>query len=478
MPRSATVALALILPAALLADQPPAAPKPLAITGVTVIDTAGGPPRPNQTVLIRGDRIAAVGGPGDVTVPADADTLDAAGKFLIPGLWDMHVHIAGPDYLKLFLAHGVTGVREMHAFFPEGILRIRQLVREGLMNGPRIVAAGALIDGPRTFWPGALKATTPGEGRAAVQRLQRMGADFVKVYDSLTPEVYWAIVTEAKAQGLPFAGHVPLAVPITEASAAGQRSVEHLTGVALACSAREDELRRDLLAALAKTEDASAAYALIGRTSTQISDSYDAAKARALFATLKRNSTWQTPTLTVLRAMGSLDDPTFTADPRSKYLPAYLTRGWKIENMPKERRPTAELLASRRASYAQALKIVAAMRAAGVPILAGTDTTNPYCFPGFSLHGELELLVTKCGFTPLQALQTATVEPARFLGRAADLGTVAAGKLADLVVLDADPTADIRNTAKVNAVLANGRLFRRAALDGMLAEVAKANGGS
>src|SRR5262249_3158300 len=154
---------------------------PLAITGVTLIDTAGGPSRPNQTVLIRGDRIAAVGGPGDVTVPSGAETLDAAGKFLIPGLWGMHVHIAGPDYLKLVLAHGVPGVREMQAFFPEGTLRLRQLVREGAMNGPRIVAAGALIDGPRTFWPGALKATTPGEGRAAVGKLKQMGADFVKV---------------------------------------------------------------------------------------------------------------------------------------------------------------------------------------------------------------------------------------------------------------------------------------------------------
>jgi imidazolonepropionase-like amidohydrolase len=464
--------LVLALPAALFAQQP----KPLAITGVTVIDVATGAAAPNRTVLVRGDRIAAVGKTGEVAVPADAETLDATGKFLIPGLWDMHVHIAGPDYLKLFLANGVTGVRDMHAFFPEATLRMRDLVHDGQMSGPRIVAAGALIDGPQAFWPGAIKATTPEEGRDAVRKLKEKGADFIKVYDSLRPAVYRAIAAESKAQGLPFVGHVPRSITLAEASDAGQHSVEHLTGLALACSARERQLRREAGAALAKADNSGAAFALVFRFQVQALDSYDEAKARALFAKLKQNQTYQTPTLTVLRALASLDDPKFTADPRLKYMPSYLTRGWSVENMPKERRPTKDDMTARRAFYEKSLKVVAALREAGVPILAGTDTTNPYCFPGFSLHDELELLVTKCGFTPLQALQTATTEPAKFFGREKELGAAESGKRADLLVLDADPRADIKNTTKIHAVIANGRLLRRAALDALLAEVAKDNG--
>jgi imidazolonepropionase-like amidohydrolase len=296
--------------------------------------------------------------------------------------------------------------------------------------------------------------------------MKQKGADFIKVYDSLSPDTYRAVVAEAKAQGLPFVGHTPRAVPLAEVSAAGQRSVEHLTGLALACSAKEADLRRDLAAGVAA-----------GRVMAQALDSYDEATAQTLYATLKANRTYQTPTLTVLRALASLDDPAFTADPRVKYLPAYLTRVWKPEDMPKERRPTAEALAARKAFYERSLKTVAALRAAGVPLLAGTDTTNPYCFPGFSLHDELELLVAKCGFTPLQALQLATTEPAKYFDRDKELGAVAPTMLADVVVLDADPRADIRHTTKIHAVIANGRLFRRPALDDMLAAIAKANGG-
>lgn len=191
-------------------------------------------------------------------------------------------------------------------------------------------------------------------------------------------------------------------------------------------------------------------------------------RARALYARFVRNGTWQVPTLTVLRGMASLDDPQFTADPRLKYLPPVFRSWWS-------QKPTPEAAAAMKGLYRRSAGLVRAMHRAGVPFLAGTDTPNPFVFPGFSLHDELALLVGEGGFTPLEALQAATRDPARFLGREKDLGTVEPGKLADLVLLDADPLADIHNTTRIAAVVANGRLLPRDRLDRMLAEVEAAN---
>src|SRR5437868_294588 len=209
----------------------------LAITHVTVIDATGVPAQADQTIVIKDGRIVALGKSADTPPPASAEIVEGAGKFLIPGLWDMHAHIAvarptaAPEYLALFLANGVTGVREMHAFFPNMIFSLRKAIESGKLAGPRIVAAGAMIDGPRPTSGGALVATDAGQGRAAVQSLKKRGADFIKVHSKLPRDVYFAIADEAKKQGLPFAGHVPESVSALEASDAGQRSIEHLTGL-------------------------------------------------------------------------------------------------------------------------------------------------------------------------------------------------------------------------------------------------------
>jgi imidazolonepropionase-like amidohydrolase len=294
-----------------------------------------------------------------------------------------------------------------------------------------------------------------------------MGADFVKVYNKLPREAYLSIADEAKKQGLPFVGHVPESVSADEASDLGQKSIEHLTGVELACSDREDELRREAVAALAKADN-QAAWELLGRIGARAADSFSDKKARALYARFVRNGTWQVPTLTVLRSLVSLDDPKFTADPRVKYMPPSLRSYWWLKLSP-------ETAAGLKRAYKRATGLVRAMHQAGVPLLAGTDTSNPYIFPGFSLHDELALLVAEGGFTPLEALQAATRDPARFLGREKDQGTVEPGKLADLVLLDADPLADIHNTTKIAAVVANGRLLPQRELDRMLADVEASN---
>ncbi len=447
-------------------DAPPGA---LAITGVTVIDATGAPARPDMTVVVTGDRITAVGKSGELGVPEGARDVDGKGKYLIPGLWDMHVHTLSPSFLPLYLANGVTGVRDMHALDPDAIFGLRKQIQEGTQPGPRIVAAGPLVDGPKPFVPGSLVAANGAEGREAIRKLKKMGADFVKVYTKLPREAYLAIADEAKKQGLPLAGHLPESVSAAEASDLGQKSIEHLTGVELACSDREDELRREAVATLAKADN-QAAMELLGRIGARAADSFSDKKARALYARFVRNGTWQVPTLTVLHSLVRLDDPKFTADPRAKYMSPALRSYWSLMKL------SPETVAMLKRAYKRETGLVRAMHRAGVPFLAGTDTPGvPYVFPGFSLHDELALLVVEGGFTPLEALQAATRDPARFLGREKDLGTVEQGKLADLVLLDADPLIDIHNTTKIAAVVANGRLLPRDRLDQMLADVEAAN---
>jgi imidazolonepropionase-like amidohydrolase len=457
-----------LLTAAATAAPKDAPDKPLAVTHVTVIDATGAPARPDCTVVVDAGRIASVGKSDAVPVPEGARVVDGRGKFLIPGLWDMHVHTADRSYLTLFVANGVTGVRDMHAFFPELIFSLRKGVRDGKMLGPRIVAAGSLVDGPRPFWPGSLTAGNAEEGRKAVRDLKARGADFIKVYSKLPRDAYLAIADEAKKQGLPFAGHVPEAVSAALASDQGQKSIEHLTGVLLACSDKEDEIRREAVAAMSRADNAEA-VAIMRRTQAKALDSFSEKKAQALYARFARNGTWQVPTLTVLRALASLDDPKFISDPRVKYVSGYIRSFWDPKKGIAAQPP--EVRAALKLAYRRAGGMVRAMHQAGVPFLAGTDTTNPFVFPGFSLHEELALLVEQAGFTPMEALLAATRDPARFLGLEKELGTVERGKLADLVLLEADPLADVHNTTKIAAVVVNGRLLDRAALDKLLADV-------
>src|SRR5262249_6192112 len=280
-----------------------------------------------------------------------------------------------------------------------------------------------------------------------------------------------AIAEEAKKQGLPFAGHVAQAISAGEASDAGQRSIEHLYGLALSCAKEEEALRKELTDHLAHADKLD--YQLLSRVTIKAIDGRDDAKVQALYAKFVRNETWQTPTLTVLRVMAHADDEKITGDPRVKYMPAFMRNSWKSESQ----RPPRAALPTLKSIYRHAVEQVRAMHKAGVPILAGTDVSNPYCFPGFSLHDELVLLV-EAGLTPAEALRTATLNPARFFGEMETNGTVAAGKRADLVLLDADPLADIRNTQKIRSVVVNGRYLAHEEIQKLLADAEKAAGGN
>lgn len=485
MRKSALLVLSL-LPACLQAQATAPVAQSLILTHVTVIDSTGAPAKPDMTVVITGDRITGLGPSGQVAIPRDAQVIAASGKFLIPGLWDMHAHVAINPAMKdsrmaLLIANGITGVRDMGGLL-DSINQWRREIATGALLGPRIVAAGPILDGAGSrFGVGSRSSSdlganfytivaSPAEGRAAVDEVQKEGADFVKVYSMLSRDVYFAIADEAHKRGIPFAGHLPLPVTVAQASDAGQKSIEHMFGMVLAVSSREAELMQQFVQK--KPSEELSAWRTFELLEANSIESHSQTRATELYQRLIRNGTWECPTLVVLRGSAFLDDPSIDDpnDPRLKYMSPTTRQHWKPgrDSFPA---PTAEESTAERRLYFKRMEMVGVMQRAGVGILAGSDMGNPYVFPGFSLHEELELMV-KAGLTPMQALQTATLNAARYLGKERDLGTISVGKLADLVLLDANPLSGIRNTRKIEAVIVAGKLVDKVQREAMLAHVA------
>jgi imidazolonepropionase-like amidohydrolase len=435
----------------------------LVITHVTVIDPRDGTAASDRTVAIRGDRIVDVTSSAGA-VPPGARTVDATGKFVIPGLWDMHIHtyfgtwVPGGDEvtLPLFIASGVTGVRDMGSDL-EPILAARAAIAQGRKLGPRLVIAGPMLDGPKTQFPASIAIATPDDGRRAVEMLAGRGVDFIKLQSYVPREAYFAIADESKKRGLPFVGHVPDAIRGAEAASAGQKSFEHLIGIFEGSSTAEDALLAG------------------GKSPAKFLATYDAGKEAALIQLLAARQVWQCPTLYWERGQWLVDAIDISRDPDAQYAPV----SWREQSWPRFTQSIIKELDTdplpvRQRFVAHELEIVRRLHAAGVPLLAGTDTpAGVDVIPGVSLHRELARFVD-AGLSPLQALQTATINPARFLGREAELGTVERGKLADLVLLDQDPRVDIANTRAIAAVVAAGLYRSHADLDAILRDVAAA----
>lgn len=457
----------MLLALALLAQSPA-----VVIRDASVVDVGTGAVASGQSLVLTGGRITALGPVSAVTTPAGATIVDGRGAFVIPGLWDMHVHAVNPGldriFLPLLVAHGITGIRDMWGGW-NSLDSARARIGRGEIIGPRLFGAGNLVDGVPPIWPGSLGVATPEAGRRAVDSLARGGAGFIKVYSRLSPEVYRAIVEESKKIGIPFAGHIPTLVPATEASDLGQLTVEHLTNVLLGCSRDEERLRGDVQAAVSSARGWDSAGVISRGQAQAVLDSYDPARCRDLARRFVRNGTWMVPTITVLRSTAFLDDTTLAHDPRLAFINPGMSAGWNPKQDFRFRTLTPEDWSRRKAAFRRQVEIVGLLKREGVRFLAGTDLANPYIYPGSSLHDELENLVG-AGFTPLAALQAATIEPARFLGATDSMGTVARGNVADLVVLEGNPLADIRNTTRIRAVVSGGRLFDRKALDGLLEE--------
>lgn len=469
--KSMVAVLAILLLPVGLGAQPPRpalSPKPLAIRNVTVIDVVKGEAKTDSTVLIVGDRITALGKDSAVKIPLDAQVVEGKGKFLIPGLWDMHAHLPSQEFLRLFIANGVTSVREMGG---SGDLAVmwRRSIKEGRMNGPRLLVAGSIVDGPQPVWPLSLAVADERQGRQAAVLLKQRGMDFIKVYSLVPRAAFLGMAAEAKTQGLPFAGHVPYSVSLEEAINAGQRSIEHLDMLWLASSENEEEAQAAIRAVMAQPNATTASVlATVQAQAGRIGAGHSTAKTQGLIALLVEKGVWVTPTLVTQRAVGSLWDSTFTNDPRLKYIPTFLKQSWNPQTDFRLKNITAEERAGMAAAFRDLLQFVGELHRGGVKLLAGTDAQNPYCFPGFSLHDELALFV-KAGLTPLEALQTATSEAAKYAGLQDSLGVVEQGKLADLVLLEADPLADITHTRKIAAVILAGKLIDKPELQKLLA---------
>ena len=434
----------------------------LAITHVNLIDATGAPVQTDMTVIVQGKQILQLGKSDSTTIPKAARVVDGRDKYLIPGLWDMHVHeIFGawlPEDEKitplLFVANGVTGVRDMGGDL-EALKKWRARIAERTLLGPRMIISGPMLDGPVPQFPSSAPVKDAADGRRIVDELQKNGADFIKIQSLVPRDGYFAAADEAKKVGIVFAGHVPDKVRATEASNAGQKSIEHLTGVFEGCSTVEDELMA----------------APRGPGRGKFLSTYDPARAKVLIALFVKNQTWQVPTLYWERGEWLIEQTSAGPDPLAKYAPAaWRVRAWPMFTTGIEKDWSTDPFADREKFFQAELKMVGEMNRAGVPILAGTDTAaGVRVYPGFSLHEELELLV-RAGLTPMEALQAATLNAGKYLGLA-DTGTIEKGKRADLVLLDANPLQDIKNTRKIQSVVLAGRYFSRVDLDHLLHEV-------
>ena len=450
----------------------------LAISGVAVVDVERGAIVPEQTVLVRGNRIVDVGPSSRIRAGAGVRTIDGQGRYVMPGLWDMHAHIhftgrSTEIEFPLFIAHGVTGVRVMGSDRPNvnptltpllGMHRSWQSrIDAGTLVGPRIMAlAGWAVNGNSGItdsMPAFYRARNAEEGQQLARYFKERGFDFIKIYNNVSREGYFGIAEESRKIGIPIAGHEPGRVSAIEISNAGQRSLEHSRIFLFNCWPGADSMVKGLLRA---------SQAI---TRQRMVDEYDPGTCAEVFRTFVRNGTWITPTHLTRKLDAFADNAAFRNDPRRKYVLLPQQVGWLQDA---DGMVAGDSSSAGRKSfmdfYTKGLELTGAAHRAGVRVMLGTDSGDSFVFYGDGVHDELGELV-KAGLTPAEALRAGTVAGAEYLGRAAEFGTVKTGRYADLVLLDANPLEDIANSRKIRAVLFNGRLFERAALDSMLAAV-------
>jgi hypothetical protein len=457
------------------AQAPAPSRRAIVFAHATVIDVKNGRPRSDMAIVVVGNRIAALGKMGAVRLPRDAQVIDATGKYLIPGLWDMHLHFA-PWETPLLVANGVTGIREMgsdcHPAFSDrdclGEVRVWQKRIEEDELGPRLLALSSWPVMARSRWPAKgprglaedlpefFAASTAEQGRQLARYFLEQKVDFIKVSGQLPRDGFLGLAAEARRLGLGIAGHEQLAVNAIDASAGGMRSFEHARVFLFNCFRGAAEFAR-----LHRSEPDTT-------WRRRMVDEFDAKICRQVFSAFVRNETWYVPTHLTRKMEAFADDPTFRRDPRSKYIPKARWKAWNEDaDGTVKQDPSPEGRKAMKDFYTKGLEITGMARKAGVKVMLGTDSVDSYVFPGFAVHDELQELV-KAGLTPAEALKVATWNGAEFLGRTSESGSLETGKLADLIVLDANPLDDIRNTEKIGAVVLNGRYMDRSALDQLL----------
>lgn len=456
--------------AVLLAASAPAVAASYAIDNVSLVDVETGTHRTGQTVVIDGTTIQAIGQRAAVAIPEGSQRIDGRGKFLIPGLWDMHVHSHRERrwtyHYPLFRAWGVVGVRDAGSHLGSALAARERAVADPL--APHVIWGSPIIDGAPQINSFGLSAEDEQSGRVLVREMQRMGFDFIKVYDRLTPEAYRGIAAEAKTRGMRLEGHVPLSISPDAAVNAGQTLIDHLTLVMEACIPGAIKLVNSEQAAKPETVDSLALIA-DARMAAALGH-YDPAVCDAQFSQFAAKDVWQVPTLIQMKGYFFADQLAVAIDPRSDQVPANVLAEWQSRGREADR---AELANGREALAAQ-MRMFRAMQDRGVKLLTGTDTSNePWVFAGSSVHDEL-LLFVESGLAPAEALRAATLNPRLYQGRDTAVPLLAAGERADLVLLDADPLVDISNTRRIAGVFARGSYHDRTSIGQLLAAARQA----
>lgn len=407
----------------------------LAIVGATLIDGRGGAPVADSAVVVHGGRIVAVGPRSKVKIPKDANIVDAKGKFLLPGLWDMHAHFEQVEWGPIYLAAGVTSVRDCGNEF-EFITAVRDAVAQNRGLGPRLLLAG-IVDGSGPGAIGVQRVDTPDQARMWTDRYHAAGFRQMKIYSSLKLEELKAVADEAHRLGMTVTGHVPEGLNAYQVIEAGQDQINHLHYIAdiMHTPFPKDMNRMDRMKATADIN----------------LDSPEATKALAF---LKDHHTVVDPTLALFELFGATTaKPPASFEPGVEKIAPELAQALTDVGPPSERSEVGDKV------FSKSLVIVGALHHAGIPIVAGTDQA----VPGYSLHREIELYA-QAGFTPMEAIQAATIVPARAMGLDKESGTVEKGKRGDLILLTANPLADIHNTRAVEYVITNGTMYHTAEL--------------
>lgn len=446
----------------------------LLLQGVSIVDVEAGTVTPGQSVLIEDGVISEVG--SDLaTPPGPVETFDGSAGYLIPGLWDSHVHIFSsptePETaLPLYLINGVTGIRDMGALWPfEDQQELQAQVEAGEVLGPRIILSGAWVDGSPGSWPGMFLADTPGDAIDVVGQIASEGWAAVKAYSMLSEPTYLALAEAANDAGLSLVGHIPEQVTLGTAIEVGQAGMEHFGRIPMACSTRETEMVEALREAMARGADLAEVFGLMADRNGIILSSWDEALCDAVLASMAEADLHVSATLVVADFYtGNWPAPDA---PRMRMIPAEVREGWGRPDFRLEA-VTDEVLELAGASIALDRQTFAMAHAAGVPILASSDASfaNPYLFHGFSLLDELDIYVD-AGLTPQEALYTATVAPPRFFALPDQNGTITQGQRADMVLLEANPLDDLATLRNPVAVIVNGQLLDRVTLDAMEADL-------